>query len=166
MTLADVIPFVWCAVSFAGALRSRRGGRLWWATAAFASMLATLHQWGWNKPFYQAGRAALIDLGVYDDRLVFKVAIGLVFFTALAWLAWRLRRWPRHLVPLHRVAWLTMLVDALYVTVRTLSIDGWMPISIGVEPGKSVLGLSLAIAALLAVAFARGPAPECDDDAL
>lgn len=166
MELADVIPFVWGAAAVTAALRSRRGGSRFWVTAAFALLLASIHEWHWNKPFYETGRAALIDLGVYDDRLVFKVAIGLVFFTALAWLAWRLRRWPRHLVPLHRVAWLAMLVDALYVTVRTLSIDGWMPITIGVEPGKSVLGLSLAIAALLAVAFARGPAPEYDDDAL
>ncbi len=166
MQLADVVPFVWCAAAIVAALRARRGGRLWWVTCTFAAMLTTLHRWGWNKPFYQAGRAALIDLGVYDDRLVFKAALGVVFTAIVAWIAWRLRRLPRRLLPLHRIGWLAMLVDALYVTVRTLSIDGWMPIAIGVEPGKSVLGLALAIAALLAVAFARGPAPELDDDAL
>ncbi|MBL8747763.1 MAG: hypothetical protein JNK78_01280 [Planctomycetes bacterium] len=166
MHLADVVPFVWCAVAIVAVARSRRGGRLWWVTCTFAAMLATLHRWGWNKPLYHAGRATLIDFGVYDDRLVFKAAIGVVFAALCAWFAWRMRRWPRRLLPLHRIGWLAMLADALYVAVRTLSIDGWMPIAIGVEPGKSVLGLSLAIATLLAFAFAHGPAPEIDDDAL
>lgn len=165
MEVADVIPFVWCAAALAAAVRSRGGGRLWWATAAFASMLASLHQWRWNKPVYEAGRAALIDLGVYDERLVFKVAIGLVSFAALSWFAWRTRRWRGRLPPLHRLAWLAMFVDALYVTVRTLSIDGWLPIALGVEPGKSLLGLSLASAAVAAVAFAKGAPPDVDDDA-
>jgi len=166
MEIADLVPWVWCVAAVAAVVRARRGGRLWWATAAFASMLATLHRWGWNKPFYEAGRAALIDLGVHDERLVFKIAIGIAFFAALAWLAFRCRRWPRRLLPLHRIAWLAMVVDTLYVTVRTLSIDGWMPIAIGVEPGKSVLGLSLAIVALLAIVAARGAPPEVDDDVL
>lgn len=160
MQASDVIPVVWFAVAVTAAARARRV-RSYWPAGALAVLLASLHHWGWNKPIYAAGRELLMHWGVYDDRLVFKVMIGLVFFPLVAWAAWRAWRWSARLAPLHRVACAAMAVDALYVAVRTLSIDGWMPIAIGVEPGKSLLGLSLAVAALVALALAGAP-PEGD----
>ena len=165
MDLADVVPWPWCAAALVAALRARRGGRGWWSTAAFALLLASLHLWRWNQPVYEAGRQLLIDCGVHGDRLVFKLALGLVFVPVFAFFAWRAWHRSRRLAMLHRVALLLMVADALYVTMRTLSIDGWMPIALGVEPGKSILGISLAVLAALAVAFAGAPPVQEFDDA-
>ena len=163
MEPSDAIPWVWCAATLAAAWRTRRRTAGWWLAGGGALVLASVHLWGWNKPVYHAGREVLIAFGVHDDRLVFKFAIAVVFVPVVAWFAFRAWRWSRRLAPLHRVALGLMAVDALYVTVRTLSIDGWMPLAIGLEPGKSVLGLTLAALAFLGVVFA-GPPPEVDDD--
>lgn len=163
MEASDAIPWVWCAAALASAWRTRHRTAGWWLACGGALVLASVHLWGWNKPIYAAGREVLMGFGVYDDRLVFKLAIAGVFFPIAAWLGFRAWRWSRRLAPLHRAALGLMVVDALYVTIRTLSIDGWMPLAIGLEPGKSILGIALAALSLLAVAFAGAPPAEADD---
>lgn len=162
MELGDLIPWLWCLGAGAAAWRARRGRRGSWPTCIVALVLASVHLFGWNKPIYHAGREVLIGFGVYDDRSVFKVAIGLAFFPLVAWAGFRAWRWSRRVAPLLRTALVLMTLDALYVAVRTLSIDGWMPLAIGLEPGKSILGISLAALATVAIA-AAGPDPEFFD---
>lgn len=156
MDLYDVLPWLWCAVALVAAVRTRcHGGAAWWGPCLFALLLATVHLWGWNKPIYHAGREALVWLGLHDERLWFKVAIGLVFFPLVGWLLWWGWRASKHLPAALRLALLAMATDALYITIRTLSVDGWMPLVIGIEPGKSRFGASLAAVALLAVLVSR-----------
>ncbi|MBL8727776.1 MAG: hypothetical protein JNM25_05055 [Planctomycetes bacterium] len=156
MELGAVLPWVWCAAAALAAARVRGpGGRRWWVPGAGASLQASLHLWGWNKPIYLAGKRLMVWTGFYEERLWFKFAIGLVFFPAVAWLGWRAWRWAACLSRLQRVAMVAIVVDLLYITVRTLSVDGWMPAAIGDEPGKSRLGLALAGIAALAVLVAR-----------
>lgn len=166
MTLGDALPWSWCAVALVAGARTRgRGARSWWLPCAAAAVLASLHLWGWNKPIYLAGKRLMVWTGFYEERLWFKFAIALVFFPVVAWLCWRAWRRAACLSPLQRVALVAMVVDALYVTVRTLSVDGWMPLAIGDEPGKSVFGAALAAVALLAVVVARPAAAEVHDAA-
>ncbi|MBL9079501.1 MAG: hypothetical protein JNL08_18505 [Planctomycetes bacterium] len=162
MQLADVLPWAWGATAALAAWRTRgAGGRSWWWPCAGALLLLSLYALGWNKPIYLAGKNALIWLGVYEARLWFKVAIGLVVFPLLLWAARQAFVWSRRLSALQRAALAVMAVNVFYITVRTLSVDGWMPLCIGVEPGKSLLGAALALGALLCTALARPrPAPE------
>jgi hypothetical protein len=156
VALSDVVPWLWCAVALVAGLRTRgRGARSWWPPSAAAALLASLHLGGWNKPIYLLGKRLVAWTGLYEERLWFKFAIAAVFFPLVAWACWRAWRWSACLSPLQRIALLAMAIDALYVTVRTLSVDGWLPEAIGVEPGKSLLGTGLAAVALLAVVVAR-----------
>ncbi len=162
MDLPTLLPWLWwaiLAVACARWARARAGGFA--ALAVVALGLATLHQFGWNKPIYQFGRGLLQDAGVYERRIVFKLAIGAVFAPLAVWLLWRLIRWARRLSLLQGVALAAMVVDLLFITVRTLSIDGWLPLAIGDEPGKSRFGAAVAAVALLATLVApRGRAGE------
>lgn len=163
MPLADLIPWLWAGAAAVAGLRARGvGGRRWLPAAIGALLLASLHLWGWNKPIYFAGKNTLIWLGVYDSRLWFKFAIGLVFFPVAGWLCWRGWRLAARQSPLQRLALVAMVLDALYITIRTLSVDGWMPDVIDDEPGKSRLGCALAGVALLAAVVARPRAEVAD----
>lgn len=156
MALSGVIPWLWCAVALVAGLRTRgRGACRWWSASAAAAVLASLHLWGWNKPIYLLGKRLVAWTGLYEERLWFKFAIAAVFFPLVAWGCWRAWRWSACLSPLQRLALVAMVVDVLYVAVRTLSVDGWMPLAIGVEPGKSLLGIVLAAVALACVLVAR-----------
>lgn len=156
MTLADSIAWLWGVMAVVAGVRSRGpGGRTWWAPGAGALLQASLHLFGWNKPIYLAGKRLVAWTGFYDERLWFKFAIGLVFFPLVVWLCWRAFGWARRLSPLQRLALAAVAVDLLYITSRTLSVDGWMPDAIGGEPGKSRLGATLAAIGVVAVACAR-----------
>ena len=156
MGLADLLPWLWGLAALVAALRVRSpAGRAWTWLGGVALVLATLHLWGWNQPVYLAGKNALIRLGVYEQRLAIKFAVALVFFPLALWLAVRLWRATARWSPLQRAALLAMVLDALYVAIRSLSVDGWMPLWIGVEPGKSLLGAVLAGVALVAIVAAR-----------
>lgn len=167
MHLADLLPWLWALAAVVAVVRRRGpGGPAWPWLAGGALLLATLHLWGWNQPVYLAGKNALIRLGVYEQRLAVKFAVALVFFPLVLWLAVRLWRATALWSPLQRVALLAMVLDALYVAIRSLSVDGWMPVWIGVEPGKSLLGAVLAgvalggiVAARPSVAPSSGPPP-------
>ncbi len=156
MDLADTLPWLWCATALVAAGRAWPRARqpavpVWWLAAAVALLLASLHLWGWNQPIYLAGKHLVGALGVYDQRLWLKVAIGLVFFPMVGWLAWRAWRWTAGAPTGLRAALAAMFADACYVAIRSLSVDGWMPVWIGVEPGKSRFGAALAGVALVAV---------------
>jgi len=165
--LSEAIPWLWCGAAVVALLRLRgRGARTWWPPCVGSALLWSLHFWGWNKPIYLAGKRLMLWTGFYEERLWFKFAIGLVFFPLVALACWRGFRLASRLSPWQRIALCVMVVDALYVTARTLSVDGWMPLAIGDEPGKSLLGITLAAAALLAMLVARPrPAAEVDDAA-
>lgn len=156
MELGAIVPWLWCLAAGVAALRTRGGGaRSWWLLGAGGALLFSLHLWGWNKPIYLAGKRLMVWTGFYEERLWFKFAIGSVFFPLVAWACWRGRRLAPRLSAWQRIALGAMVADALYVTARTLSVDGWMPQAIGDEPGKSLLGATLAAVALLGVLLAR-----------
>lgn len=161
MTLLAVLPWLWWGTALVAVVQTLRrvpGGAV---LAAVAALLASLHQFGWNKPIYQFGRDLLQANGFYEQRLVFKIGLGVVFFPLAAWLVWRGLKWSARVPFGQRLALVAMATDLLYIAIRTLSIDGWLPLWIGEEPGKSQFGTALAGAALLLVVLAsRRPVAE------
>lgn len=150
------LTLTWLAVALAAAWAWRRRRAPGGAPLAIAALLlASLHRWQWNRPLYEGGRRWLIDTGLYEQRLLAKLAVGaaavaLALFAARPLLRW-LRTWPAAL----RVAGGAALVDAAFVAVRTLSIDGWIPDAVNFDPGKTALQLALATTALVAALRSR-----------
>ncbi|HEX5053478.1 MAG TPA: hypothetical protein VFZ65_16995 [Planctomycetota bacterium] len=152
MDAPTAIALLWLAAALLAAPRAwRQRGAARFALVIGALLLASLHAFAWNRPIYFAGRGLLADAGFYEQRFTFKLAIGVVFAGLCGWFLWRAARWCGSLSGWERLALAAMAVDALYIATRTCSIDGWMPDAIAYEPGKSVLGLSLAAASLLAL---------------
>lgn len=161
MQLDLVITALWlgaAATAAAVPLRRRATGAA--AAAVAAALLASLHAFHWNRPIYAAGRQWLMDRGIYADRLWLKLALGATALATLLLVARRTRPWFRRVdLPL-RVAGAAMALDLGYIAARTLSIDGWMPTPIAVEPGKSALGIALAALGWLALCCSRPRRPD------
>lgn len=158
-TATTVLWLLTAIAAFYAWSRHRAPGAVPSAIAAF--FLSSLHWWNWNKPIYLTGRNWLADSGIYDQRLFLKVGIGLLAVLVVAFslrpAARQLARWGWAC----RIAATAALLDALYITLRTLSIDGWMPDAIAVGSGKSTLAITLAAIALLgALAAIRRAAPK------
>lgn len=161
MQLDLVTTALWlCAAATAAAVRLRRRATGAVAAAVAAALLASLHAFHWNRPIYFAGRRWLMDRGVYADRLWLKLALGAAALAIALLIARRSRAWLARVEPLLRVAGAAMALDLGYIAARTLSIDGWMPMLIAVEPGKSALGIALAAVGWLALSCSRPRTPD------
>ena len=151
-----VITALWLCVAGSAAYATARRRAPGAATALLgALLLASLHAFHWNQPIYFAGRRWVMDLGVYAERLWLKLAIGALVLLAAALAVRPAWRWLVHAEALLRVALAAIALDLGYITVRTLSIDGWMPDAIAFDPGKSALAIALALVACVTTVCSR-----------
>ncbi|MCP3915676.1 MAG: hypothetical protein GY711_08985 [bacterium] len=128
----------------------------WYFCAALAGMLASIALWRWHVRLLRFGQRTLRDLGVYESRMVVKVAIvvllvfGTVVFLRFAggWLRRALGGTGAALVP--------TVAAAVFLALLTLSLDDFMPRLVSAPPGRFVIEYALALAALLGAGWKRG----------
>lgn len=149
-----VVGALWCLVvgSFVRELRARRRGA--GLGLAVGVLLAGCAFARWHVEALRAARALLRDGGEYDDRVVYKAAVGVAAATVLVVAGWRARGGERR-VP--RVALLATLGGIVYLTMQTAFLDDVLPAALAAGPGRYTLEATFAVVAL--VSLLRRPRP-------
>jgi len=121
------------AVGFLIAGRGRGAARLFGASGA--SLLAGCAFARWHVVLWQRTRGALRELGLYDERAVFKVAIALGLALGAGLSLRRLRR----LSPPARAPLVAVAAALAYLLAQTAFLDDLLPVALARPPGRYAL---------------------------
>ncbi len=151
---------LWSLVCLVAALNAVRGRRGFWKTCVgLGALMVSLSLWRWHVGVLHAGQDVLKELGLYEDRVVVKVAILAVLLLAIGstlWV-WGGRLW--HAVHGSRMALLPTIGAVGYLVLLTLSLDNFMPSFLAEQPGRFVTEYAMGALALVGavrIAFGAG----------
>lgn len=139
---------LWCLVagSFVRELGARRrGAGLGFAIAALLAGCAFAR---WHVDLLRAVRALLRAEGEYQDRIAYKVGVGVLAALVLAGCAWRARGGERR-VP--RAALVATVGGLAYLTMQTAFLDDVLPAVLAAGPGRYALEAAFAVMALVSL---------------
>lgn len=117
--------------------------RGWRIAAVAAAVFASVRALRWNYGLLLGARELLFAAGVYDDRIVGKLALGALLVVAIAFAVVALRRVG---APALRTTLAGVALQAALVLVETCSLDDAMPRWTMQQPGRYLVeGAFLAI---------------------
>ena len=143
----------WLLVGLACFVRRGQAPALRTGLGLLALGLSSIALFRWNMTLLRAGQSWLHESGLYEQRILFKLAIAALLIVALFVLAVLWRRVARGISG-HGTLLCGLGLGSLFVLSLTLSLDNFMPGFIADPPGRFVVEY-FAIALALAGALKR-----------
>ncbi|MEY3162581.1 MAG: hypothetical protein RIT25_2575 [Planctomycetota bacterium] len=129
----------------------RRGGdwqRFWRGAALAAVLYGSMRAFRWNYLLLEWARAGLRSLGVYDERIWFKVMLASLLTVALLWALHAAGRLWRSRAAM--ACFVALLLQGALLACETLSLDDALPRALVTQPGRYLYEGAMAAVALLA----------------
>lgn len=146
---------LWALTACACARRKGDWQGFWRAAALAALVFGSMRALRWNYILLDWARAGLRELGVYDERIWFKVALASFLTVALLWALHSAGRLWRSRAAM--VSYVALLLQGVLLACETMSLDDALPRALLQQPGRYLFEGAMATAALLA---ARRRVPE------